>query len=78
MYYKMYSVSGTIKDNIRLNNKDIPDEEIVRMAKYVNAHHFIKKLPQQYEEPVIGKRFYIIRWERQVLAFAEPAFNPAY
>ncbi len=37
-YYKMYLFSlGNIKDNIRLNNKNISDEEIVEISKYVNA-----------------------------------------
>ena len=40
---------GTIKDNIRYNNKDISDEEIVNACKKVGLHHLIKTLPNGYD-----------------------------
>lgn len=74
----VFLFSGTIKDNIRLNNKHISDEEIVRMAKYVNAHQFIEKLPQKYDEPVMERGSTLSAGERQLLAFARTlAFDPS-
>ncbi|MCF6466702.1 ABC transporter ATP-binding protein [Clostridium sp. Cult2] len=74
----VFLFTGTIKDNIRLNNKNIQDDEIVEMAKHVNAHHFIKKLPHQYEEPVMERGSTLSAGERQLLAFARTlAFNPS-
>ena len=39
---------GTIKENIRYNNKNITDEEIVDACKKVGLHHLIKTLPNGY------------------------------
>ena len=40
---------GTIKENIRYNNKDIKDEEIIDACKKVGLHHLIKTLPNGYD-----------------------------
>src|SRR5699024_8319662 len=39
---------GTIKDNIRLLDDSITDEEIIRAAQFVQADRFIEKLPGKY------------------------------
>ncbi|OYD17455.1 hypothetical protein CH333_00940 [candidate division WOR-3 bacterium JGI_Cruoil_03_44_89] len=73
----VFIFSGSIKDNIRLNNQSISDEDISRMAEYVNAHKFIDKLPGRYDTDAKqrGARFSI--GERQLLAFARAlATNP--
>ncbi len=76
----VFIFTGNIKDNIRLNNPDITDKEIIEIAKYVNAHHFIEKLPNGYEEPVMerGGATLSSGGERQLLAFARTlAFDPS-
>lgn len=74
----VFMFSGTIKDNIALNNEHISDEKIVEIAKYVNAHHFIEKLPQKYGEPVMERGSTLSSGQRQLLAFARAlAFDPA-
>ena len=74
----VFIFTGNIKDNIRLNNQDISDEEIIEISKYVNAHHFIEKLPNQYDEPVMERGATLSSGERQLLAFARTlAFNPS-
>ena len=40
---------GTIKENIVYNMKDISDEEIHKVCKYVGVDHFIKTLPNGYD-----------------------------
>ena len=40
---------GTIKENIRYNNKNVTDEEIVEACKKVGLHHLIKTLPKGYD-----------------------------
>ena len=40
---------GTIKENIRYNNKDVTDEEIIEACKKVGLHHLIKTLPKGYD-----------------------------
>src|SRR5690606_9583306 len=74
----VFLFTGTIKDNIRLNNYNISDEEIKQIAKYVNAHHFIEKLPRQYDEPVMERGATLSAGEKQLLAFARTlAFAPS-
>ena len=74
----VFLFTGTIKDNIRLNNKYITDDEVVKIAKHVNAHHFINKLPKGYDEPVMERGSTLSAGERQLLSFARAlAFNPS-
>ena len=39
---------GTIKENIRYNNQNITDDEIIDACKKVGLHHLIKTLPKGY------------------------------
>ncbi|SDF47280.1 ATP-binding cassette, subfamily B [Thermoanaerobacter thermohydrosulfuricus] len=73
----VFLFTGNIKSNIRLNNKNITDNDIYMVAKYVNAHHFIKKLPEGYESKVTERGSTLSAGQRQLLAFARAlAFNP--
>ncbi len=73
----VFLFTGTIEDNIRLNNTDISHDRIVEVAKYVNAHHFISKLPNKYQEPVMERGSTLSSGERQLLAFARTlAYDP--
>ena len=44
---------GTIRDNIKMG-RDIPDEEMIRAAREVHAHSFIRRLEKGYDT-VIGE-----------------------
>ncbi|WP_352418861.1 ABC transporter ATP-binding protein [Proteiniborus sp.] len=73
----VFLFTGTIKDNIRLNNTNITDEGIKEVSKYVNADTFIEKLPKKYEEPVMERGSTLSAGQRQLLAFARAlAFKP--
>ena len=65
----VFLFSGTIRDNIKLN-KDISDEEIIKISKYVNADSFIQKLPSKYDEPVMERASTLSSGQRQLLSFA--------
>lgn len=74
----VFLFTGDIKSNIRLNVPNISDEEIRQVATYVNADHFIQKLPQGYDEPVTERGSTLSAGQRQLLAFARTlAFDPA-
>lgn len=74
----VFLFSGDIRSNIRLNNTNITDEEIVEIAKHVNAHSFIEKLPNQYDEEVTERGSTLSAGQRQLLSFARTlAFNPS-
>ncbi len=74
----VFLFAGSIKDNIRLHNQNISEQDIKEVAEYVNLHRFIEKLPERYKTDARerGTRFSI--GERQLLAFARAlATNPA-
>lgn len=74
----VFLFAGTIADNIRISRPDATDEEIVRVAEYVNADPFIRRLPQGYDEPVMERGVTLSTGERQLLAFARTLLsNPA-
>jgi len=73
----VFLFSGTVLDNIRLGNKDISLDKVIRASKYVNAHKFIKKLPGQYGFEVKERGHVLSVGQRQLIAFARAlVFNP--
>lgn len=68
---------GDVKQNIRLHNHDITDEEVVEAARFVQADAFIQKLPHGYDEPVGERGATFSSGQRQLLSFARTmALNP--
>ena len=51
----VYLFAGTILDNIRYGKPDATDEEVIRAARYANAHEFIMSFPDGYNTD-IGQR----------------------
>ena len=73
----VFIFADTIKENIRLGNREIGDEQVQKLAKYVNAHQFISHLPHGYEEPMMERGASLSTGQKQLLAFARAlAFNP--
>lgn len=62
--------SGTIRDNIRFGRLDATDEEVEKVAKAVDAHDFIMKLPGGYETEVEERGSALSMGQRQLLSFA--------
>jgi ATP-binding cassette subfamily B protein len=60
---------GTISDNIRYNNKDVTDEEIIEACKKVGLHHLIKTLPKGYDT-VLTDAGNLSAGEKQLLTIA--------
>jgi ATP-binding cassette subfamily B protein len=62
--------TGTVAENISMHNKDISKEEIEEAARRVNADHFVRQLPDQYDENVLeeGKRLSV--GQKQLVSFA--------
>ncbi|SCY04382.1 ABC transporter ATP-binding protein [Alkaliphilus peptidifermentans] len=74
----VFMFTGTIRDNIVLNQQNITDDRIMEIAEYVNAHSFIEKLPKGYNEPVMERGANLSTGQRQLLAFARAlVFNPS-
>ncbi|MDD3050875.1 MAG: ABC transporter ATP-binding protein [Candidatus Cloacimonetes bacterium] len=74
----VFLFSGTVKDNIVLNNNKITQQEMERVADYVNVRKFIENLPGKFEEPVMERGATFSVGQRQLIAFARVlAYNPA-
>lgn len=61
--------SGTVMENITLGNKEISREEVLRAAKEVEAHNFIKKLPGTYDYKLSERGASISMGQRQLICF---------
>lgn len=78
MQQDVFIFEGDVAYNIRLNDDDITDAQVKAAAEYVNALHFIEKLPQGYHEPVTERGATFSAGERQLLSFARTlAHNPS-
>ena len=78
MQQDVFIFEGDVAYNIRLKDDNITDAQVKAAAEYVNASHFIEKLPQGYHEPVTERGATFSAGERQLLSFARTlAHNPS-
>ncbi len=74
----VFLFSGTIRDNIALNNPDLTDEDLERLCKYVNVMQFVDQLPERFNEPVMERGSTFSVGQRQLISFARVlAYNPS-
>ncbi len=68
---------GTIKDNIRMYNQSLTDEQVKSAARFVQADSFIEKLPDKYDHQVVERGSTFSSGQRQLISFARTiAANP--
>lgn len=73
----VFLFSGSVLENVRLNNKKISKEEVIEACKKVHAHEFISKLPKGYMTLLNERGGSLSMGQRQLLAFARAlAVNP--
>ena len=70
MLQDVFIFSGTIKSNIVLRDESITDEEVKKACDYVNASHFINKLPNGLDEVVRERGNNFSAGQRQLISFA--------
>lgn len=70
MLQDVFLFSGTIRSNIVLREEKIPDEEIMKVCRYVNADYFINKLEHGLDEEVRERGNNFSAGQRQLLSFA--------
>lgn len=70
MQQDVFIFEGTVESNICLYDKNITEKQMKEAAEYVNASHFIEKLPKGYKEPVSERGTTFSAGERQLLSFA--------
>lgn len=77
MLQDVFLFTGDITENIKLGDDAVSDDNMVEAAKYVNAHGFISKLPDQYKEHVYERGATFSAGQRQLLSFARTlAYDP--
>ena len=73
----VFMFTGDIKSNIRLGKSSISQETVEEAARLVNAHEFIEKLPNQYNEKVLERGNSLSTGQRQLISFARAvAYDP--
>ena len=70
MLQDVFMFAGTIRSNIVLRDESIADDEVRRVCDYVNASHFINKLPAGLDEEVRERGNNFSQGQRQLLSFA--------
>jgi len=61
---------GDVRSNITLESDIIPMGKVIDMAKTVDAHRFISRMPEGYRTEISEKGANFSRGERQLLSFA--------
>ena len=73
----VFLFSDTIEENIRLKNKSISTEEIIRASKEVGAHEFIMRLPGGYQYNVMERGATLSVGQAQLISFIRAlVYNP--
>lgn len=72
-----YFFNGTVMENIRYGNAQAGDEEVYEAAKLANAHEFIEKLENGYNEMVNDGGVNFSGGQRQRLAIARAVVSEA-
>ncbi len=66
----VFLFSGSILENLRLGQREIPRERVIECARYVNASSFIEKLPNTYDFEIRERGTALSVGQRQLLALA--------
>ena len=77
MQQDVFIFEGDVAYNIRLNDDDITDAQVKAAAEYVNASHFIEKLPQGYQTVISEGGASLSGGERQRIAIARAILKDA-
>lgn len=73
----VFLFSGTVLDNVRMENENISLEEVQKAAKYIGADYFIEKLPGGYNYKVMERGSTLSLGQRQLVSFVRAlAGNP--
>ncbi len=62
--------SGTIADNIRYGQPDVPMEQVIEAAKAARVHAFIEALPEGYESKLGDRGGTLSQGQRQLVCIA--------
>lgn len=69
VHQDVFLFSGTILENIRLQDPSISREEVLEASKFIGTHRFIERLPGGYDFDVRERGTMLSAGQRQLLAF---------
>ncbi len=73
----VFLFNGTVLDNIRLRDKDISREDIIKASKTIGADEFIRKLPGDYDFMITERGSNLSMGQRQLISFVRAlVMNP--
>jgi ATP-binding cassette subfamily B multidrug efflux pump len=73
----VFLFSGSILDNIRLNDERVPAQKVIDAAKMIRADEFIEKLPGGFDFMVSERGNNLSMGQRQLISFVRAlVFNP--
>ena len=70
VFQDSFILDGSVRDNICMGLPDISDLDIIKVAKVVEAHGFIKKLPNGYDTMIGGDGSNLSGGEKQRICLA--------
>ena len=69
MLQDVFLFSGTVLDNIRMENENIGLDQVKEAAKFIGADRFIEKLPGGYDYKVMERGSSLSLGQRQLISF---------
>ncbi len=74
----VFLFSGSIRENITLNNAEISEEKIWEAAELVGARKFIERLPEGFDYKVMERGSTLSVGQRQLISFVRAmVYNPS-
>ncbi|MFC4452857.1 ABC transporter ATP-binding protein [Deinococcus sonorensis] len=67
---EVYLFAGTVMDNIRYGNLDVPESQVIEAARLAGAHDFIEALPQGYHTELGQRGITLSGGQKQRLSLA--------
>lgn len=75
VHQDVFIFSGNLANNISLDKNATVDEKMIQAADYVNASHFIDRLPDKYNTELQERGASLSSGERQLLSFARTLYH---
>ncbi|NHV07070.1 MAG: ABC transporter ATP-binding protein [Thaumarchaeota archaeon] len=70
--------SGTLMDNLKYANPEVPDEEVIRVCKEIGLHNVIEKFPNGYNTQISEGGIDISSGQKQLITIARAILaNPS-
>lgn len=74
----VFLFSGSVEKNITLGNEHLTREDVEEAARLIDAHKFIERLPEGYDQDVLERGTVLSFGQRQLLSFVRAVvYNPS-